>query len=182
MATENGSGDTGFVSAGHCTDLVGWGQTGIDIHQPVATTTNDITVVDEEDFSSSTYCDCSWNEFNSGESGVAKTMYSLTSDFPVYSQYTVTSSSEGLAVYKSGAKTGYSVGVIDEWKTTIVADGATLKNVVQSTYSAQGGDSGGSFMRLNGIAGIHVAHDDDYSYAVTVSRTNYYLGVTPVFS
>ncbi len=54
--------------------------------------------------------------------------------------------------------------------------------MVASTYSAENGDSGGSFMRLNGIAGIHVAHDDDYSYAVTVSRTNAYLGVTPVLS
>ncbi len=182
IATENGSGDEGFVSAGHCTDLVGWGQTGIDIHQPVSATTNDIAEVDEEDFSSSTYCDCSWNEFDAGESGTPVTMYSLTSNFPVYSQYTITSSSEGLAVYKSGAVSGYSSGVIDTWKTTIVADGATLKNVVKSTYSASGGDSGGSVMRLNGIAGIHVASDDDYSYAVTVSRTNAYLGVTPVFS
>lgn len=183
MATENGSGDEGFVSAGHCTQLVGYGQTGIDVHQPVANTSNDIAIVDEEDFSASTYCDCSWNEFNVGESGTPVTMYSLTSDFPVTSQYTVTAASEGLAVYKSGAASGYSVGIIDTWQDTITfPNGDQIKNVVASTYTAQGGDSGGSFMRLNGIAGIHVAHDDDFSYAVTVSRTNAYLGVAPVFS
>lgn len=35
MATENGSGDEGFVSAGHCTeDAPGYGQTGTNIYQP----------------------------------------------------------------------------------------------------------------------------------------------------
>jgi len=57
-AKEGGSNDLGFVSAGHCTQLTGYGQTGINVHQPVATTTNNIAVVDKEQYSSSTYCDC----------------------------------------------------------------------------------------------------------------------------
>ncbi|MCE2507327.1 MAG: hypothetical protein J4F36_12850 [Nitrosopumilaceae archaeon] len=74
-------------------------------------------------------------------------MYSLVSDFPVTSQYTATSNSEGLAVYKSGAASGYSVGVIDTWRTTVTfPNGDQLKNVVASTYSSEEGDSGGSFM------------------------------------
>lgn len=188
IATENGSGDEGFVSAGHCTELDGYGQTGEDVYQPVdAANSNERVVgeVDEEDFSSSTYCDCSFTKFDSGESGLPRVIYSSTSYYPVTSQYTIISSSEGLSILMSGPESGVETGTIDTWKVTsiyIEDIDATLKNTFKSTYDAVEGDSGSSVLRLNGIAGIHVASEDDgsFTYGVTVSRTNAYLGVQPV--
>ncbi len=188
IATENGSGDEGFVSAGHCTKLTGYGQTGEDVYQPVDTANSDervVGVVDEEDFTSSTYCDCSFTEFGEGESGLPRVIYNSNSYYPVYSQYTISSSSEGLTVIMSGPESGVETGTIDTWKvSSIYIEGidATLKNTFKSTYDAVNGDSGSSVLRLNGIAGIHVASEDDgsYTYGVTVSRTNSYLGVSPV--
>lgn len=118
IATENESGDEGFVSAGHCTKLNGYGQTGEDVYQPVdAANSNErvVGVVDEEDFTSSTYCDCSFTEFGSGESGLPRVIYSSTSYYPVTSQYTISSSSEGLTVIMSGPESGVETGTIDTY-------------------------------------------------------------------
>jgi hypothetical protein len=124
-------GKTGFVTAGHC------GDANDSVGNPSGWFWDDLGDIYEEHFEHNSYCDCAF--VDSDESV----------DDQIYSGYEVdaaTNPGYWDAVIMKGQTSGSKAGFVSATSYSTYVDGVYIKDMVQTTYVASGGDSGGPIM------------------------------------
>ena len=162
--------EVGFVTAGHC--LVD--RIDEDVVQPSGDPTVIGTAFDTLFATSGNIqCDCGFVEIDEDEVEMSDNIFGTANPNSVYTDSNDNIVNIGSRVKMSGGLSGVQEGFVTDlnWSQPAAPFSSVVLNLVQTTYSSQGGDSGSPVLEsnTNKLAGIHSGSDSTRAYFVPES-------------